>query len=195
MRAPFTAAGLVAALLLATPSLGFSPAFAADLDGEQYAEPSYDENSAYDDGAYDERPRYDNSRRTYRDADVYEESYDEAGTRPGSIKDGYPVPVPPPHRAEAPPLRDYDRAPARPYRAERYACLEHWQIRKRLRRDGWAGIRPMGGDGAVVNISARRFESGRAFNLRVDRCSGDVLAARPEYLRSFAYRDRPWHRY
>lgn len=146
-------------------------AFAADLYGEGY------EDQPYAEGAYGE--------------DTYEEYRDEARAPPaGSIKDGYPVPQPPP----AADVRRYERI-ERTERVQRYArCLERWEIRDRLRHEGWSWIRPMGGDGRIVHIHARRFGAGRPFELTVDRCSGDVLAAHPRYLRSFAFGDRrPWH--
>ena len=159
-------------------------AAAADLDGDQYAEP-YDDgsNGAYDSGEYNDRSDYD------RRADTYSERDDDGRDErlPGSVKDGYPVPVAPPRQAEYPRYRE---APVEP--RERFACLDRWQIRHRLRDGGWRAIRPMGGDGEVVQIRARRFDSSSEFKLRVDRCTGDVLAARPFYLRSFAYGERPW---
>lgn len=184
MRASILTGCLMTAVVAAAALPLSGPVFAADLDGEAYVEPPYDDR--YDYG------RYDGGRYSSHDGDRYEDRYGEAPPpdrdqepygepRRGSIKDGYPVPVPPPRYGERPPLPERD-----------YACLDRWQIKRQLRDDGWAGIRPMGGDGAVVYLRARRFESGRVFNLRVDRCSGDVLAARPEYLRSFAFRDRPW---
>ncbi len=188
MRASFITGGLMTAFVLAA-SLPLSYAVsAADLDGEGYAEPPYD------DGAYNDRGYNDGGYGDERDAQPgryseapppgrYDEPYDDRGPAEpprGSIKDGYPVPMPPP--------RYGDRGP--PERAERYACLDRWQIKRRLRHDGWAGIWPMGGDGAIVQVRARRIESGRPFLLRVDRCSGEVVAARPEYLRSFAFSER-----
>jgi hypothetical protein len=42
-------------------------------------------------------------------------------------------------------------------------------------------------------LSARRVDSGRVFTLRVDRCSGVIVDARPRYLRAFgAYAPRRW---
>jgi hypothetical protein len=50
----------------------------------------------------------------------------------------------------------------------------------------------MGGNGGIVHIRATRVDSSSIFRLRVERCTGQVLAAKPQYLRSFAYRERPW---
>jgi hypothetical protein len=161
---------------------------AADLDGERYAEPPYDERGYGDERGYADDRGYADER----DRQPYEDGgFEAAEPRAGSIKDGYPVPMPPPRAEALPPPRYVERPPVR---VERYACLQRWQIRDRLRHEGWFRIRPMGGDGEVVHIRARRHDSGRPFDLRIDRCSGAVLAARPEYLRSFAYEDRPWRR-
>ncbi len=172
-----TAAVVISALPLARA------VSAADLYGENYAEPPYDDGGQYADEGYNDRDAPPPDR--YGEAPY---GRGPAEPLPGSIKDGYPVPMPPPRYSERAPER---YVPARP---ERYACLDRWQIRQQLRRDGWVDIRPMGGDGEVVSIRARRFDSGRVFQLRVDRCSGSVLAARPQYLRTFAYRDWRWDR-
>lgn len=187
MRASFITSCLTAAIVLAAAPLSRT-ASAADPYGEGYAEPSYDD--AYE--AYDEGyPRYGEARPPER----YEGPYDEEDEPlPGSIKDGYPVPVPPP-AASAPPPRYAERPPVRVERYERHeryaACLDRWQIRRELRREGWRDIRPLGGDGTIVHVHARRAGSGRPFDLRVDRCSGEVLSARPHY-RGVAYRDWRW---
>lgn len=184
MRASFITASLMTALVLAGTQLPFSrAASAADLYGEDYSEgappsdgPDYyadDDNASpqdqYDQGRYSEAPP----------PDRYDEPYDRGAEPRGSIKDGYPVPVPPPARYSEPPPRQ-----------DRYACLDRWQIKRELRREGWRDVRPLGGDGGVVHILARRFDSSSNFRLRVDRCSGAVIAARPEYLRTFAFRER-----
>lgn len=176
---------------------------AADLDGDAYGEQPYDEQESepgYAEPDYgDERGQ---PRGRYSEApppDRYQEPYDEGGPdeqRPGSIKDGYPVPMPPPQAGQEPaPPRYADRPPMhadRPMHGDRYACLDRWQVKRRLRSEGWLAIRPMGGDGRVVDIRARRFDSSSPFHLRVDRCSGAVISAHPRRSRDFAYRD--WRR-
>lgn len=161
MRASLFTGCLTAALAAAVLPLPHA-ASAADLYGDDYAAQSYDD------------------------------AYDTGPMRPGSIKDGYPVPVPPPE-ASAPPPRYAERPPVRVERyTERYdVCLERWEVRSELRREGWNDIRPMGGDGSIVHIRARRYDSRRLFDLRVDRCSGEVLAVRPAH-RGVAYRDWRW---
>jgi hypothetical protein len=183
MRASFITASLMTALVLAGTQLSFSrAASAADLYGEDYSEapPPSDAPGYYDDE--DAPPQDHGNRGRYSEApppDRYDDRYDRAPEPPrGSIKDGYPVPQPPPARYSEPPRRD------------RYACLDRWQIKRELRREGWTDLRPVGGDGRIVHALARRFDSSTRFRLRVDRCSGEVLAARPEFLRTFAFRER-----
>lgn len=193
MRASFITRCLATALVLAAAPLLFPrAASAADLYGEGYAEPPPYEDNAYDEGAYGDEdgppPRYADRYGEAPSPDGDDELYDAVEPAPGSIKDGYPVPMPPPRVTERLPER---YAPDR-YAPERYACLDRWQIRRALHREGWSDIRPMGGDGRVVKIRARRFDSSSVFRLRVDRCSGRVLAARPDHLRSYAYRERRW---
>jgi hypothetical protein len=170
MRAEIVAATVFTALLIAAPS----PGRAADLYGEGYQPP-------YDEGGYAER-RY--SERDYDEDVPPEERYDErypGPDRPGSIKDGYPVPVAPPHYG---------------YRGQdRYACADKWEVRRHLRNDGWVDFRVFDASGPVVALRARRIDTGRVFLLRVEKCSGEVVNAEPFYLRSFgAYAPRPWER-
>ncbi|WBT37429.1 hypothetical protein [Hyphomicrobium sp. DMF-1] len=187
MRASFITASLMTALVLASSHVvGSRAASAADLYGDGYgSEPPYDERGyaeERDPGPYDDEDLPPPGR--YSEApppDRYSAPYDRAPPiEPprGSIKDGYPVPMPPPRYGDV--------------RPGRYACLERWQIKRQLRRDGWVDLQPVGGDGREVGVRARRVDSGRVFMLRVDRCSGEILAARPHYLRTFAHRDRYW---
>ncbi len=206
----------VAALAVPRPAAAADPGGYGD---EPYAEAPYDESdgggpdgrggSGADDGwGYDGRGSdglgYDDERAPPpgerfgaappdRGGGAYSGRGDDAGRwddtpapRSGSIKDGYPVPMPPP-RAESPP-RHVERPPVR---IGRHACLETWQIRSRLRWEGWTHVRPLGGEGGIVRMRAGRFDSSSVFDLRVDRCSGEVLAAWPR-ARHFAGHD--WHR-
>jgi len=198
MRERSVAASLVSAVVLAvTPGAAVR---AADLSGpppgydQGYDDQAYD-NGADDNGAYDERyapdddgpppARYARPGARYGEApppEADDEDYDRVPPPPGSVKDGYPVPVSPP--------RYGDRGP--PERGDRYACLAPYQIEHRLRVRGWTDIRPMGADRGLVRVEARRRDSSSLFLLRVDRCSGDVVFSRP--MRTFAYAPRPWHR-
>jgi hypothetical protein len=193
VRPLFVSATFVMALALAAP---MAPARAADLDGDRYAQP-YEEEEGYVEEGYDSDGPPPGRYSEAPPPDTYSRDVPD---RPGSIKDGYPVPVPAPRAAterwekveRVERVERYDPPPPR-VRGPRYAaCLETWQVRRELRHRGWTDIRPMGGDGSIVHVRARRFDSSSVFGLRVDRCSGEVLAARPYHLRSFAYGERPW---
>ncbi|WP_334150649.1 hypothetical protein [Hyphomicrobium sp.] len=208
MRASLTLGCLMSACIAAAALP--RPAAAADPDEgygvEPYIEVPYDdgvEGGSADgygghDGYDDERAPPPGDRFGAAPPDRLRGAYpgrgDEAGrwdgvpaSRSGSVKDGYPVPMPAP-RASAPPPRHVERPPVR---IGRHVCLDHWQIRRRLRWEGWTGVRPLGGGGGIVRMRAGRFDSSSIFDLRVDRCSGEVLAAWPR-ARHFAHRD--WRR-
>jgi hypothetical protein len=196
MRASIITGCLMTAFAVAVAS-PFSRASAADLDGEAYVDPPYDESyssgdSYNDDDRYEAPDRYSSARpaEDYRYRDSYE-GRDGAQPLPGSIKDGYPVPMPAP-RASAPPPEPY-YGERRPARVERYGtCLDRWEVKQQLRREGWTALQPIGGSDGVMRFYARRFDSSSDFRLRVDRCSGHVIAARPD-TRRFA-RDWRWQR-
>ena len=163
---------LAAALAAAALAQGAPSALAADLD-DRYAPPR--QGSAYDD------PRY---------ADLYGRE-----PAPPPVQYGYRpyshAPVPP-----APIYRDYadrdtpppNRRYAEPYPRDGYAppharaepgCAPKDQIQHQLTRDGWHGFHePRVIDRDTAFVKARR-PSGRLFEIKLDRCSGDILAARP----------------
>jgi hypothetical protein len=162
-----------------------SAATAADLYGENYNGPP--DAYPYDDRRYAERD-YPPPSGAYQDDDDYDRGdyrdrgRDESYEYRGSVKDGYPVPVPPPRYSD----RSYGHDGG---------CVPRWQIRHRLRADGWTELRPIERAGDLATIRARREESGRMFTLKVDRCTGDIVAARPHRLREFgAFEPRPWYR-
>jgi hypothetical protein len=187
-----TASLLAAVAFVASTPTGAGSARAADLSGPP---PQYDQG--YDEG-YDGRggDRYAPDDDAGPPPSGYEERYGEAppdvdadryeGPPPqGSLKDGYPVPVQPPRYGDRPPER-YD---------DRYACLDPGRIAHRLHAGGWYDVRPVGGEGPLVRVQARRYDSSSLFLLRVDRCTGAVASARPLFLRTFAYAPRPWRRW
>lgn len=184
---PICAAVLLTACTMAATTFAGAPARAADLYGESYVEPPYDDEPGY-------------AGNGYGAPDEGDDRYDAAEPMPGSIKDGYPVPMPAPGYAEDRGReRVYERVERRVQRVERpvqrverAACLPRWEVRRRLADQGWSDVRPMGGGDGVVRMSARRFDSSSRFRLRVDRCSGEVLAARPDHTHNFAYRDYRW---
>ncbi len=82
-----------------------------------------------------------------------------------------------------------------PYPA-RYAdrCVPRELARDRLRDAGWRHFHDIEPDGEVVHVRARR-PGGRLYDLTIDRCSGEVVDAKP--LRRggfgrFAERARYW---
>jgi hypothetical protein len=70
-----------------------------------------------------------------------------------------------------------------PYRRPRYGarsgeCTPRRVAHARLRADGWYDFGDFLARGDVVLMHARR-PSGRLFDLTIDTCSGEVIAARP----------------
>lgn len=127
----------------------------------------------------------------------------------------YPPP-PRPYGFGHPPIprepiyRDDYRAPrqfsdARPYSGYRAysagpGCLGKDEIGEQLARDGWRDFHdPQVIDQGSALVKARR--NGRTFQLKVDRCSGDVIGARPlefrpgPYAGPYADYERPYRRY
>lgn len=91
------------------------------------------------------------------------------------------------------PPEDFEPAyePAR-RRADYDPCVPRDVARDRLQADGWGGFRDFERRGRVVLVQARR-PSGRRFDLVIDRCSGEIIEARPlplDDFRSYAYRSR-----
>ena len=88
------------------------------------------------------------------------------------------------HRGRA--YKGYDAAPkyGRGYRyhdrwhSGRYGCLYPYEIRRSLRGRGWFNVRPLDVRRGAVVVKASR-PNGRRFRLRVDRCTGDIIKARP----------------
>ena len=69
-------------------------------------------------------------------------------------------------------------------------CLSKYQIRRKLKRQGWRGFELIRANRRIAVITARQI-GGDRYKLRVDRCSGEVLRARviDSYANdSYAYR-------
>lgn len=175
----------------ALAALSSATAWSADLN---YYDPPQKYGSAYDD------PRY---------ADLYGRSPPPPPAPPipekryygeGYGRDYGRVPIP-----REPVYRDYDERP--PYEG-RYAeapprqriygarpgCAPKDEVRYRLEQEGWTGFH----DAQIANdntayVKARR-QNGRLFALTVDRCSGDIIAARPLEPRGLPYADRRFDR-
>jgi hypothetical protein len=181
-------ARLCVAVAIAVTTFACGPkAHAADLYGENYYPPQ--DAQPYDEPPYAEGERAPPPRAPYEHGPAqYDDNYDRPDRadryverdRPydgrddypyrGSLKDGY---VPPPPRFAD---RSYGR---------NGNCLARWQVRSRLRSEGWVDLQPLERGDDMTLVSARRAESGRVFTLRVDRCSGEIVDARPHYLRAF----------
>lgn len=131
-------------------------------DYSPYRDPRY--GQIYGDPRHRSPPvarRYDQQRRH----DAQREYYAAKPRTYQSYKDG-PVYVEPRRHSE------------RPLRYERYdyRCTPRRLIRRRLARQGWCNFSPVGMRPHVAIVDARR--DGRAYRLRIDRCTGEVLHAR-----------------
>jgi hypothetical protein len=103
-------------------------------------------------------------------ADLYEPPYDEYGQGP------------PPRDRYADVPEDFE-PPYPPAYAER-GCIPREEARDRLRAAGWRGFHAVQPHDNVVLVKASR-PSGRMFDLTIDRCSGEVVDARPIYGRRY----------
>jgi hypothetical protein len=175
------AASAVAAALFAT----ISPAVSADLYAPRYG------------SAYDE-PRY---------GDAYGETYRESSTydRYAEPQDDFDPPYRPrtSYKDESLDHESFKEEIFADYygRSGRYAergehCVPRHIARARLRDEGWRQFRNFEPQGRVVLAQARG-PSGGLFDLTIDRCSGEILAARKLYDgRAFAGDSRRyWQRY
>lgn len=193
MRASTATAGAFAALVLAASPF-LAGAASADPYGQDYDDTVYAEEYVYEKETYERAAprRYGGAEphpqyNSYKDDPGHLSYKDDPADVPGAIKDGYPVPMPPPKYADTPP------PPPRalpPKRVDRFACLDSYEIERRLAHDGWTHIRAVNTRRGVTHIRARRVDTGRPFSLRVDRCSGELISARPGPRVFGGY--RPW---
>lgn len=79
---------------------------------------------------------------------------------------------------------------------DRSGCLPRQVIRQRLRDDGWRDIQRVDVRGGNVLLTAER-PNGQLFNIKVDRCSGDIIDARKtrDVYGSYRPRDDRDYRY
>jgi hypothetical protein len=173
-----------AAVLSAAAVASAVPAVRAADIGDTPPDRRY--GSAYDD------PRY---------ADLYgEEPTAPPRPEPRYVEryDHVPIPREPIYRDDGrfDRYERYDRVPPPRGYAAGPACLGKDEVRYRLEREGWLDFHaPHIEDARVAWVRARR-PSGRVFQLQVDRCSGEVISARPVEPRYGAYQDRvPYWRY
>ena len=174
------------------------PAIAGDSNNEYYNEGSdadvYDERS---NDRYGERiTRKDSYKDEYLDQDPYEhrEKRDRKDSkRYGSYKDHESYKDHGSYKDEAlPPV--YPRARRHHHRRFKYrrhadvGCLPRRLIRRHLRSQGWRRIRVMAARGPVIRVKARNRHERQRYMLALDRCTGEVIAARP--LPRFFHRRR-----
>lgn len=146
--------------------------------------------------------------------------YDKYGSRAVSPYDDpryadiYSHPAPPPRYAEPlPPYaapryeRPYAYSDEPPVERDRYGylrpmqpgryrpaepvCVPHGEIRRALMDEGWRDFRDLEFRGETAVVQARR-PNGQLYRLKVDRCTGDIVNARPLEDRPvpYAYRER-----
>jgi len=151
------------------------PAFSADLDYPPQYGSDYGERY-YAGANEDQQPPYEGNEAP---EEAYEPAYQQ---HPAPRGKGF---AEPPY-AQGPIPRG--KGFAEPvYVAPRYVervdvvCVPRRVVRRRLRLQGWKGFRNFEPRGPVILMNARRRGTGRPFALAVDRCSGEILSARPLY--------------
>lgn len=177
-------ASLIAALFIA----GAPAASAADLAGDPYDDPRYAD-------IYRDAPPPQSSRYVERHEDRYVErdrhGYDD---RPQFADDKYGG-------------DKYDKYGDDKYeddgrydRGDRYGkdrCVPRHIIRRDLKAAGWGDFHGLEVRHNVILLQARR-PSGRLFDLKVDRCTGDIVHAKAcdgPYYGRYAYGPRRHYRY
>lgn len=114
-------------------------------------------------------------------ADLYEPPYEEYGEE---------APPPPRYRFAAGP--DDFQPPYPPERIYGRGCIPREVARDRLVEAGWYDFHGLEPRDSVVFVKARR-PSGRLFDLTIDRCSGEIVDARPLYDGGGRYAWGPRH--
>lgn len=167
---------LWAAVFIVAVAVGAPGVRAADLGygpDDRYSSP-------YDDPRYRDLYGPSSPRETQR------YTYEERTYRP---------PVPPYNG-----YRDEDYAPVPRRYTEDYrfgtSCLPRHEARRRLRDEGWGDFHDLELTPNIAILRARR-PNGDLFDLRIDRCTGAVVHARPighAVPGPFAYGPRRWPR-
>lgn len=178
-----TAIVLRAAIAAAAMTIGASAGIAADLD-YRHVPPPDRYSSAYDDPRY--RDIYGAEPRRY----TYEQRFYRSVPPP-------PAPVPPAtvyreHDDRAPYRGRYADVPRRDWR-DGPQCVSKREAEDRLVSEGWRDFHDLELGERAVRIKARR-PGGELYDLKVDRCSGEILNARlidRAAPRPYAYDDTP----
>ncbi len=166
-------ASLIAALFLA----GAPVASAADLSGDPYDDPRYAD-------IYRDSPPPRSEHYVQR----YEERYEERSHN--DRRDDYD------DRSRYSDGR-YDNGDRDDGRYDRDRCVPRHLIRRELQADGWSDFERLEIRNDYVVVQASR-PSGRRFDLKIDRCTGNVVRARPlegRYYNRYAYNPRRHWRY
>ena len=168
---------LACAAIVSIFSAAAAPAMAADIydrygaSGSPYDDPRYADIYGHPPPRHAE-PRYAPPPPVVVERPPYDQPYgyrDEVAPRD---RYGYLRPMRPPLRADD-------------------GCMPPREIRRSLRGEGWREFEDLELRGATAVIRARR-PNGKPYELEVDRCSGDIVHARPLFDRPvpYAYRDR-----
>lgn len=82
------------------------------------------------------------------------------------------------------------------YYDDRGGCLPREAIRQRLREDGWRDIQRVDVRRNTVVLTAER-PNGQIFDIKVDRCSGNIIDARKsrDVYGEYRPRDDRYYRY
>jgi hypothetical protein len=156
---------LAASLIAAVQLAGASAGSAADL---------YPPYGSSKDDRYHEDQRHGDIYKHPPPGPYYAEprDYEPPTYRPGRPfprdYNGYLEPFPrPPRFAEYHPPREGH-------------CVPRHEIKRELYREGWSDFHDIEIRGEVALLRARR-PDGRLFDLKIDRCSGEIVHARPAY--------------
>lgn len=174
MSARLAAAALAAMVGLVAQA---ASAWAADIyDGPTYGSRS---GSAYDDPRYADI--YGDDPPLQRHARPYQPPYAPAEPYVRRDRYGYLPPLPaPPRFDEHPRYTSHGAGP----------CVPRTEIRRGLIADGWGEFSDLELRDRVAVVTASR-PNGQAYRLRVDRCTGEIVQARPlEHERGDNYAGR-----
>lgn len=143
------------------------PAQAADLGEDEYPQ-----SDSYE---------YGTERYSYRGESFDSRTYEVPPARypSGQWRDEHDVP---------PPRRLADE-----YAPREDGCVPRRAIRDHLVTDGWSGFHDLEIRGRSAHIRARR-PDGRLYALKLDRCSGQIVRARPVDDYALRLPRGPWHR-
>lgn len=176
---------LAASAIVVLCAFGASPVSAADI---------YDDDSAPQAESPYSDPRYGDIYGTPKPPRY-------AAPAPQSYQ---PPPYSPPRSPQYAPGAKDDGYDPRAYSGPRYtdraadryaelgpACIPRRAVRQRLASEGWGDFHDLEIRDRIALLRARRSD-GRLYELKIDRCSGEVVRARPsnEHRETFAFRQR-----